>query len=484
MIKELNELFLYIKTIYFNDFSKYMTNETKKNIIEMNDVIELNEELTFKTLISDKLCFNLNLKKYISENELKSENSLADLNDNSKEYIKNILKYEDNVLDLIKGKLLEKIILLFLDNKDDVVTIGTSKLICEYLSSKYKLKYENIIPSKEKEVANFVKEIVGEDTLYYGVVNKDNSVIEEKFNMYTEDNNYIELIQNCNKEYKNFHQKFGKVSLQDSLYEYEMLDYNIQKKSELIKEQKEDDSIMKLKRLSSVKRSLLNISSHKLLFNVYEQAEIKNNIIEINKIMKKIIKNQEIDITGNINDEFPKIINIENESKKFTSKIWSNFVTPLSTFSTSSDFNFIVSKNIEDDIIEAKVISSDMLKDYKTSNIGYGYILEPLDESVIYASSKEFNYHKNNDNYIVDNQEESPLITPNMILDKNLKNKNIENMLLLNKKRTYPVGIFCFIDNEDLEQNSNYLKATELNDDYDLPILTINSYDYATQKVL
>ena len=87
------------------------------------------------------------------------------------------------------------------------------------------------------------------------------------------------------------------------------------------------------------------------MFNAHEQVELESNIAEINRITKKIMKNQEKNITGNIDEEYPSIIAIEKDSKRFMSKIWSNFITPLASFSDDIDFNLMVTQYIKDDII-------------------------------------------------------------------------------------------------------------------------------------
>ena len=58
----LNEYFEYIKTIYLNEFSKYMNDKTRDRITNMTNVIELNSELSFKLSVTDKLTFNLNFR--------------------------------------------------------------------------------------------------------------------------------------------------------------------------------------------------------------------------------------------------------------------------------------------------------------------------------------------------------------------------------------------------------------------------------------
>ena len=494
---KLNEYFRYIKTIYINEFSKYINEETKMRISELNDVVELNDEFTFKVSVDDKITFNLNLSKYIDENNLRSDSSLYELDQSSKNYIEYLLKYEDDVFEIIKNKLLEQIIILFINNKKNVVSMGTTKIICEKLVDKYNLPYEDIIPSKEKEVALFIMQIVGEDILFNGILNNQIEIVSVSFDTYIEGETFANLVKIWNKLYINYSQKIGKVFLPDSLYEYEKIDYKIKEKADLMKEQKEDTSIIKLKRLASVKRALVNISAHKILFNAHEQVELESNIAEINRITKKIMKNQEKNITGNIDEEYPSIIAIEKDSKRFMSKIWSNFITPLASFSDDIDFNLMVTQDIKDDIIEASIFSSDMLRDIRNVDLGYGFIIEPLEDGVAYASSKRFAYEKQgqesigtlidtvnvqNNSYVVDNKEESSLITPNMIINSNLKNKSIDNMLLLNPKRVYPTGIYCFVEDDDLENNSNYLKAMELTDDYNLPVIKINSFDYYIEE--
>ena len=102
LLKEkLNEYFEYIKTIYLNEFNKYMTNDTKEKIKQMIDVFEINEELSFKCFVNGKIVIHLDLKKYVEENRLKQEN-ISDLSDESQSYINELISNEENVYEIIK----------------------------------------------------------------------------------------------------------------------------------------------------------------------------------------------------------------------------------------------------------------------------------------------------------------------------------------------------------------------------------------------
>ena len=155
MKQQLTEYFEYIKTIYINEFRKYMTEETFNKINGFHDVIELDAEREFKIIQNDKITFNLDLETYIEENKLKDIASMSDLDENSKRYVQYLLDNAHNIYELVKNHLLYQIIIYFTQTKDDVISLGTAKIICDKLVQKYKLPYEDIIPSKEKEIASY-----------------------------------------------------------------------------------------------------------------------------------------------------------------------------------------------------------------------------------------------------------------------------------------------------------------------------------------
>lgn len=473
--QQLTEYFEYIKTIYINEFKKYMNEETFNKINGFHDVIELNDERTFKIIQNDKIIFNLDLKNYIDENRLKEESSLNDLNEESKNYVTYLINNENNVYEVIKNKLLYEIISYFLQAKDDVITIGTAKIICDKLAEKYKLPYENIISSKEKEIALFVKEIVGEEILLNGIINSNDLEIEKNYNLYSEVEKYSDFKKQINDRYLNYKKKIGKIYLMDSLYEYEKLEYSKTKNLESVKNKKMDLNDNKLKRLSSIKMCLVNISAYKILFNAFEQAELESYIVEINKIISKLMQYGKIKVSEYIDDEYPKMLKIEEECQKFSNRLWNNCTTSLKEYKNTNEFNFLVSTEVQRDKTKASLVSSNMLRNIKNVDLKYGYILELKDEGIISAKSNKTN----------DIGDESTLVTPGMIVSKNIKEKKLTNEIIIDTKKVYATGIYCFTD-EDYMNNSNYLKAVELSEEDNLPVIMIdkNEYYFENQRKL
>lgn len=474
---KINEYFEYIKTIYLNEFDKYISKEVKNDIVNIKDIVELRDDMPFKVHVHDnKITFNLDIKKFIEDNDLANPKSLMDLNDESKQYVKYILDNQDDVFEIIKNKLLESIILVFTKNRKDVVTIGTVKMICEELSLKYNLPYEKIINSKELEVASCVGDIIGKDILICGVVNRDFSLLQKTFDSYSKDTTYLDFTKNINEIYNNFVKKIGKVFLTDSLYEYEKIDYKYENYLSSALEKKDSDYEEKLKRLFSVKRSLANMYSHKILFNSHELTKLITAYDMINSILNKAKK---IDKTHNpkyltdmIDEEYEEIISIENSAKKLINPIWHNFLTNASN-DEKEYFNYLVATNIYDDVVEAKIISSDMIGKIKRIDLKYGFICVPKDDAVLYASTKPFEYVKDGSRYSVSSKSESVLQTPSMIVSSNIMGKKLSNKILLDKKRIYISGVYCIVDDE-LDKCSNYLKASVLAEDNNLPLVKID----------
>ena len=471
------EYFEYIKTVYLNEFSKYMARDIKNDILNMKCNIELRDELPYKVHVHDNMItFNLDLKRYIDENNLNDEKSLTDLNENSKNYVKYLLDNKDNVFEVIKNKLLESFILLFVKNRKDVVTIGTSKIISKKLASKYNLPNENIIHSKEEDVALYIKDIVDDDILFCGVINRDKSIIANMFDSYSKNQNYDSFTKDINHIFEKYSKNIGKVYLTDSLYEYEKLDYKLDRILENAREEKYIDKENKQKNLISIQRSIINMINHKFLYSAHEQRELETAYNNIKNIL--------LNITGSsgdlINKEYDRILSIEKSVSKLIMPMWNNYLTNIKN--QSHIFNYLISTKINDDTIEAKLISSDMFEKIKRMDMKYGFICYPKDDAIIHASTKPFTYKKVDNEYIINNKSESLLQTPNMIVASNIKKNKFTNEILLDKNKTYIRGVYCYVDDE-LENCSNYLKATVLAEDNNLPLVILNQYELDLDKV-
>lgn len=137
MKKELNEYFSYIKTIYLNEYQKYLNEQTKEYIKSLNDVVEINEDLTFKISVEKKIIFNLDIDKFIEENNLYDENNLCDINEDGKNYIQFLIKNKDDIYEIIKRKFLRQSLKLLISNKCDALISGCIDTIQNELGIKY-----------------------------------------------------------------------------------------------------------------------------------------------------------------------------------------------------------------------------------------------------------------------------------------------------------------------------------------------------------
>lgn len=486
--KELNEYFIYVKTIFLNEYSKYLNEETINYVKNLKDVIELNPELSFKIICEDKIIFNLNINKYIEENNLLDKNSYSDINDSGKSYMAYLIKNRNNIEVIIKNKLLKQILKLFIRNHDNVVSIGTIDFIENEFSIKYKLPSEKFIKSKEKEIAEYIKSIVGEKVLLSDVLNGNQEKIEEVYNLYIEENNlksYSDIIDEFNKIYLNYVKKIGKVYCTDSLYEYQQIDYQLNEKTMDISEEKNNNNITKVKRINSIQQSLVDIYSHKFLFDSMELLYIKNSIVELNKIIEKLNNSLE-----NMDEQYRKAIQIENDSMKYSYRVWNDALTSLDDYYTRNEFNFLIGTDSDSKIVEATLISSNHLKKIKTLKYSYGFIYEINKDSIIYAStnnfiSKEVKDGRINYNTIIqgdikleiDDQSISKLITPFVIVNDNVQNSNIENKVILDRKNIRRIAVYCFLE-DDLANSSNYVKASELAENFELPVVKIDKNNY------
>ncbi|MBP3765946.1 MAG: hypothetical protein J6G98_02035 [Bacilli bacterium] len=465
--ENINQYFEYIKSIYLSEFDKYISKDIKNTLLNISNVIELRDEMTYKVHVhDDRITFNLDLKKYIEENKLKDDKNLSDLSEDSKRYVKYVVDNENNVFELLKGNLLKSIILLFTKNRKDVVTLGTVEMICDRLKDKYNLPHLSIIPSKELKVAEEVGNIIGKDILIYCVVNRDIDLLSKTFDSYSNEMSYKTFTKNINSIYENYYKKIGKVYLPDSLYEYEKIDYKLDKYLENVKEEKNNDNVNKLNRLKSIKMSLASMYSHIIIYSAFEQRKLENSYNAINSILKN---NRASDL---IDEEYDKILAIENNSKGLINPIWNNFLNKPNDLS-SQYFNYLVSTKIKDDVIEARLVSSDMIDKINKMDLSYGFICNPKDDAIINVSTTSFNYKLENGKYIIDNKNESFLQTPNMIISANIKQKKLSNLVLLDKNKVSVSGVFCFVDDE-LDNCSSYLKASVLAEDYNIPLIAVD----------
>lgn len=493
MKKSMNEYFEYIKVIYLNEFSSYMTQSTRNEIQAMNDIFEWNEELMFRVIQDKKIIFHLNLPKFIEENDLKNEETLVDISVQGKDYIHYLIENENNVYAIVKNKILKEIIKYFLKCDKSVISLGVADIIVDYLKVKYKLPCEDWIPSKEKEVAVYLKEIVGEKVLLSGMISNQEQIVQDAYNAYIENNeleSYEELKTTLDKVYLDYFKKIGKVYFTDSLYEYENLNYGVSGLSKQVKEEKTKLSMVHLKRLASLKNSLMNIQQHQFLFTVRERMLIENNIIETDKILNAIMVDGKENVLEHIDSQYDKILKIEEESVPFVQTIWNHILTNISGYQDGNEFSFLLTNQLNSSIIEANYISSEHLKNIRTSRNDYGFIIEPK-KNIIYASSKDILYRNYQDDTSysinkntvyagdipleIDNQETSKLITPSMILKDNLQDHMIQNKILLTSKDVRVLGIYVFADEED---SPSYNKAVLLSEEYELPIVRISPRSY------
>lgn len=496
--QEIEEYFEYIKTVYLNEFSSYMTDEVRGQIQNTHDIFELNEELTFRVIQDKKIIFNLDLAKMIDENDLTNETNLSDISQCGRDYIQYLITNKEHVDVVVKNQVLKEVITYFLGCAKNVISLGVRDMIVEYLGERYKIHYEKFIPSKEKEVALYIKEIVGEQQLLSAFISKNEDIIRYAYNSYIENKdleNYDCLKDSLNKIYYDYVKKIGKVYFTDSLYEYQNLEYGISLRSKKVKEEKKKLSTMHLKRLISLKNSLTNINKHQFLFTAQDKMILQNSIIETDKVMNSIVRDGKEHVLDYIDSEYPKILKIEKASQKFVDKIWSNTLTNVLTYQCGHEFNLLLASQVGSKIIEATYLTSEHLKSIHTSRNDYGFVVEPKQDGIVYISNKDLLYRNYSDdpNYCanantvysnqiileIDNQETSKLITPNMIVNENLKDKIIQNKVILDGENIRVVGIYAFSDEEE---SPSYNKATLLSEEYGLPVIRISSRSYFNGK--
>ena len=65
LTENVNQYFEYIKSIYLSEFDRYLSKDVKNDIASTSNVIELRDEVAYKTHVHDnKITYNLDLKRY------------------------------------------------------------------------------------------------------------------------------------------------------------------------------------------------------------------------------------------------------------------------------------------------------------------------------------------------------------------------------------------------------------------------------------
>lgn len=496
--KDLEQYFEYIKVVYQNQFGKYLKDDTKSRIQSSHDVFEIDCDKKFKYYCDKKIIFCLDVDSFIKENGLEESPDMNDISEQGKAYVHHLIENKNNLYNLIKDVLLKQIITYFVGGEKGAVEEGTIMWVSKYLSEIYHLPNNEFLESKEIDIFYKLESIVGRETILTAILNQEKNLLIKYYNLYSQKEfleDFNELEDKLNIIYFNYQKNKNKLFFIDSIYHYENLDYDsaLNEIKGVIEEKNMLEEIHK-KRIVSIRDSLKSMLEYQLPFTVQERQRIVNVCIETQKIIDKF---GEENYHLNELKYYKKMIELEDIMLPFAEKMWQQYLIYPTSYSTGNEFGFLVSKENNDgnEIVETTLLTDEHIRNIESnSKYNYGFIYYFRSNSLLYATTEDVLLKKMEDNhegletiyvdgssYELDNQSISKLVTPKMIVSKDLENKMIKNKVFLKRKNVYPVAVFAFISG-DKENSSNYNKALELSENYELPIIEIEKDFYFSIK--
>ena len=471
----LNQYFNYIRKIFLSEYSRYLSDKKIEEINNMSDVFRLKDN-KFKIYNDDKINICLDIKSFIKENNLINDNGLKDIDISAKIYVKFLIDNKEDVDRLILSTILRPIVAYLIKPGNDVITNGLVDDITDKLNKEYNIKYEKPFESKEAEIFNLLKQIIG-NKIYKVLFDHD-----KISKIYNNSNYDIEnVIESLNSEYLIHKKRMGKVFYSDTLYDYQTINYEKEKNifKDIIDGINENNYI-KTERIKSVERCIDSLLKNITLFDLNDEQMIRYYADLVKNIVNKLNDN-------NVNDIYLKILELEDKLKTFTNKVWKNYITNIDSYDEEKNFNFVVG-NSKSDLVEARFLSKIILENIDTKlKYNYGYIYDV--SNIVYATGNDILVRKaivrnenvityNNSNIEIDNQKDSKIMTPELVIKDSVKNKTFGNIVLYEPKI---IAVFAFCENET---DYDYEKASELSENMELPLIKINKKSLKKVEIL
>lgn len=480
----LNEYFNYIRTVFLNEYSRYLNPDRITRIKELTDVFKVNLENKFRIYCNEKINVNLDLKGFIEENELNTDFNLKDINIEGRIFIKYLVDNQDNLKEILLSQTIRPMI-SYIVSYNDILANGLVDTIVLDLKEKYKLPYKFPYESKEANIIRELSEIIPKSDLMRAILNNDFKNVITIYNQNIEYDtiDFETLVIELNKEYDHYAKKIGRVYYTDTLYDYQNIDYSsILKSISKVQTKKQFQIDIQKNRFLSAKNSLQTLTNHLILFNQTEQHQIKTYLIELDHLINKVMTD-----SIHLDTYYQRLLELEESAYPLSEKLWlSNITYPLN-YINGGQFSFLIGDINKDNkkVIETRLFTEQHLIHLKKMSLKYGIIYSLKSNAIVYASSTDIlitnvneesiinssNVIKVDDSLIeIDNQADSKLITPDLILKSNIRDNELRGKVVLNSSNVYPSSIYCIMDEEG---DYNYGKAKELSDMYGLPLVVI-----------
>ena len=474
LLNYLKQYFNYVRKIFLDEYASYLNYEKINEINSLDDVFHIDEEAQFKVYFNDKINVCLNVTDFMNANNLNNDANLKEIDIQAKIYIKYLKDHEQDLERLNLSIILKPIIIYLVKPNKDVISLGVVDCITKNLSEKYNIKYMYPYESKEAEIIDLLKQIMDEHTIYDAVLNKQ---LDSLNNQILYDVKLSDITVPLNDKYNNFVKKIGKVYYDETLYDYQHLDYSKEKEKlmTLIENKDVSNNTRKIRVVSAL-QCIANLKKHAFIFDNEEQQKIGNALLKIEGLNK---------LEKLTDENFEYLLTVENSLMPIINKLWSKQLTDVNDFSDKVGFNFLVG-NTEEPIVEAKLLTDRHLRNMSNKlKYNYGYVYQVTD-NIVYSSSNDMLITKtiaDNENTVtfkdvkidIDNQKDSKLLTPDVLLQNDLRNKHNGTVILYNPRI---IGVFAVYNNE---LNADYQKALELSENLELPLMKINKNIYGTK---
>ena len=483
--KQIREYFEYIKSVYLSLF-KNILSENKLNHINSltSEMIEFEPEAEYRIKINKEFYIGLNLDKFIRNNKIDVD-TFSDVNDEVVSKINYYITNQDNVALILREEFLEATIMFFIGNSDPL-SYGLANIISNLISKKNNIPISNFYYKEGNLVKKFI-ELFGELEIYKAILNNDFVALELMYNEYCGKINshvsFKSLLKQINKIFNVYYRSINKVYYADSLYCYTNINYDeIESTLNLLSKNKCDINKIKLERVNSVYECLDELERYKILFTNEESVQLYYAKLEVKKMLDKA---NEI----NILRYYDNVINLEKEAKKSVDKIWKYYLSYPDDLNEEVQQWYLVETLEKGYIIQdnkyfvGNLMTNDEIKIQTEDNrYKFGFIYSIKPEAVIYTSLEKIIYNevdsesdltfKTDKEFIeVENQTTSILMTPRHLLAKTIQEQKKCNFVLLNEKYTKKIGVICV--NDGKEDNPCLLKAEDLANKYELPLIKI-----------
>ena len=477
-VSGIKEYFEYIKEIYLKTYDKILNDDIKNKIINYKyEDIEIDDETEFNIKINGTIHYKMDIESFIKNNNLLNEN-LDDLEDLKRNQVKYILDNKNNKEKIINDTLLENLILLFIP-KRDILSYG----MCTYLGNKFSNSCNlNTLSRyyKEEIIIQKLIDILGENEVLKSILNGNLNRLKEKYNELNGSNTFDDIYNNLQKEFDYYYKNINKVYYIDSLYNYSNLNYdniiNLIDKTRVKKE--EHDRLIEL-RINSIMDSLKELERYMIILKEKEKNDLYYSTLNIKRIIEK----------NNNSIYFNDILEIEKNLKSITDYIWNYYINYEGEYDPNSNYYFLVQNynqiNDEDFTIMHLITSEHTRVPVNKNRYKYGFVYRIKSGAIIYSSLDNIIYHETdinsfkainvNDKLLeIEDQIYSKLLTPRNLLLKTLNENKEYNSVLVNKKYVTKRAVYSICRSEN---DMDYIKAVELANKYELPLISIRESD-------